>query len=433
MLAAEYDALHPQIPQQYHNFLNVFSKSKGTSLPPRRTYDHKIELEPGTTLPFGLIYSLSEVEQLALKMFLDENLANRFIRPSQSPAGALVLFIKKKDGSLCLTVDYHGINKITKKDRYPLPLIPDLLDHLCAAHVFTKINLRSAYNLIHIVEGNEWKTVFHMRYSSYEFLVMHYRLTNTPASFQRFMNDIFKDMLDVCVIIYLDDILIYSADPNKHKEHVTEVLCQLRTHSLFAKIEKCEFSVDTTSFLSFIVSPNGLHMDKLKIQVIRDWPTPQKVRDIQLFLGFTNFYHCFIANYSNMTIPLTRLTRKKEPWLWSPACKEAFNLLKRAFTSTPILHHFNPSLPPIVETDASDYAITGILSVCTNDGNVHQSPFTAAHSTALSSITTPTTRNSSQYSRPSRYGVTTWNPRITPLMSSPTTRTYYTSPPPRCS
>jgi hypothetical protein len=370
-LAAEYDALRPQIPQQYHNFLDVFSKSKGTSLPPRRTYDHKIELEPSTTPPFGPIYSLSKVEQLALKMFLDENLANRFIRPSQSPAGAPVLFIKKKDGSLRLAIDYCGINKITKKDRYLLPLIPDLLDCLRAARVFTKIDLCSAYNLVHIAEGDKWKTAFRTCYGSYEFLVMHYRLTNAPASFQRFMNDIFKDMLDVCVVIYLDDILIYSADPNKHKEHVTEVLRRLRAHSLFAKIEKCEFSVDTTSFLSFVVSPNGLHMDESRIQVIRDWPTPQKVRDVQSFLGFANFYHRFIANYSDMTIPLTRLMRKKEPWLWSPACKEAFNLLKRAFASAPILHHFDPSLPPIVETNASDYAIARILSIRTNNGDVH--------------------------------------------------------------
>ena len=133
--------LRPNVPTEYHNYLDVFSKSKGTTLPPRRSYDHKIELEDGATPPFGLIYSLSEVEQLALRQFLDENLSNHFIRPSQSPSSAPILFIKKKDGSLRLAVDYRGLNRITRKDRYPLPLIPDLLDRLRTANVFTKIDL----------------------------------------------------------------------------------------------------------------------------------------------------------------------------------------------------------------------------------------------------------------------------------------------------
>jgi hypothetical protein len=375
VLAAKYDALCSQVPAQYHNYLDVFSKSKGTTLPPRRPYNHKIDLDPGTTPPFGLIYSLSEVEQLALKTFLDKNLVNQFICPSQSPAGAPVLFIKKKDSSLHLAINYRGINKITKKDRYPLPLIPDLLDHLCSACIFTKIDLHSAYNLVRIAAGNKWKTAFQTRFGSFEFLVMHYGLTNAPASFQRFMNDIFKDMLDVCVVIYLDDILIFSTDSDSDQKHVLEVLHQLCTNSLFTKIEKCKFSITTTSFLGFVISPEGLQMDESKIQVICNWPTPQKVKDVQSFLGFTNFYRCFITNYLDITVPLTRLTHKNEPWHWSPSCDEAFRLLKNSFISAPILHHFDLSLPPIVETDASDYAIAGILLVCTDDGDVHPVTF----------------------------------------------------------
>jgi len=156
--------------------LDVFSKSKGTTLPPRRSYDHKIELGDGMTPPFGPIYSLSEVEQFALRQFLDENLSNHFIRPSQSPSGAPILFIKKKDGSLRLTVDYRGLNRISRKDLYPLPLIPDPLDGLRAAHVFSKIDLRGAYNLVRISDGDEWKTAFRTRYGSYEFQVMHMSL-----------------------------------------------------------------------------------------------------------------------------------------------------------------------------------------------------------------------------------------------------------------
>jgi hypothetical protein len=289
-LAAEYATLCPQVPGHYHDYLDVFSKSKGMTLPLRHSYNHKIELDPSTMPPFSPIYLLSKVEQLALKEFLNKNLMNQFICPSHSPSGTPILFIKKKDGLLHLAVDYQGLNKITKKDRYPLPLIPDLLDHLCSAHVFTKVDLRGMYNLVCIADGNKWKTAFQTRYGSYEFLIMHYSLTNTPTSFQRFMNNVFKDMLDMCIVIYLDNILIYSDDPAKHNDHVRKVLHCLCTNNLYAKIEKCKFSVTTTSFLGFVISPEGLQMDDSKIQVIRDWPTPQKVKDVQLFLSFTNFY-----------------------------------------------------------------------------------------------------------------------------------------------
>jgi len=272
-LAAEFNELWPQIPKDYHDYLDVFSKRKGMTLPLRRPHDHHIDLMDDTTPPFGPIYSLSEVEQLALREFLDENLKNQFIRPSQSSAGAPILFIKKKDGSLRLAVDYRGLNKVTKKDRYPLPLIPDLLDHLHSTRIYTKLDLRGAYNLVRIASRDEWKTAFRTRYGSYEFLVMHYGLTNAPASFQRFMNEVFKDLTDVCVVIYLDDILIYSDNPDEHLKHVRKVLRRLCANNLYAKVEKCAFSVDTTDFLGFVVGPDGLRMDESKIQVIRDWPT----------------------------------------------------------------------------------------------------------------------------------------------------------------
>ena len=183
-LAAEYTSLKHLVPIIYHAFLDVFSKRKGTTLPPCCSHDHRINLMDNATPPFSPIYLLSEVELLALREFLDENLKNKMIRPSQSSAGAPILFIKKKDGSLCLAVDYRGLNKITKKDQYPLPLIPDLLDRLHSACVFTKLDLHGAYNLVCIVDSDEWKTAFRMQYGSYEFQVMHYGLTNAPASFQ---------------------------------------------------------------------------------------------------------------------------------------------------------------------------------------------------------------------------------------------------------
>ena len=164
------------------------------------------------------------------------------------------------------------------------------MDRLRSTCVFTKLDLCGAYNLVRIADGNEWKTAFRMWYGSYKFQVMHYGLTNTPASFQQFMNEVFKDMLDVSIVVYLDDILVYSDNPDDHIKHIHQVLEHLRANNLFIKVNKCDFSVDTMNFLGFIVSPDGLKMDDAKIQVIHDWPAPQCVKDIQSFLGFANFY-----------------------------------------------------------------------------------------------------------------------------------------------
>ena len=281
-----------------------------------------------------------------------------FICSSSSVHAALVLFVRKKDGSLHLCMDFRGLNKITKKDRYPLSHITDLLDALSRVQIYTKIDLRHAYHLVHISARDEWKTSFCTRYGSYEWLVMPFGLMNAPAVFQWFVNTVFADLLDVCVIVYLDDILIYSADKASHKEHVQEVLRRLHKHGLYAKPEKCEFHTDSTEYLGYQLSPSGLTMSLDKVQTIQDWPEPQKVKDIQSFLGFTNFYRQFIDNYSDIVTPLTCLTRKGTAWSFIDSCRSAFCKLKDAITSAPM----------IVETNASDYAIAGILSLhCSDD------------------------------------------------------------------
>ena len=254
---------------------------------------------------FNTTYSLSPSELESLRTFLDEHLAMGFIHPSSSAHAAPVLFVHKKDGSLCLCMDFRGLNKITKKDRYPLPCITDLLDAPSRARIYTKINLRHAYHLVHISAGDEWKTSFRTRYGSYEWLVMPFGLMNAPAAFQQFVNTVFADLLDVCVIIYLNDILIYSADKASHKEHVQEVLWRLCKHGLYAKPERCEFHTDSTEYLRYQLSPSGLTMSPDKVQTIQDWPEPRKVKDIQFFLGFANFYQWFIDNYSDIVTPLT--------------------------------------------------------------------------------------------------------------------------------
>jgi hypothetical protein len=370
------------IPAEYHDYADVFSKSKAQILAPHRPYDLKIELEDGSEPPPGRIYSLSPSELQSLREFIDEHLALGFIRPSASPHGAPVLFVKKKDGSLRLCVDYRGLNKISRKDRYPLPLISDLLDSPGKARIYTKIDLRHAYHLVRIGEGDEWKTTFRTRYGSFEWLVMPFGLSNAPAAFQRFMNDVFSDMLDVNVVVYLDDILIYSDNPDDHHRHVIEVLRRLRKHGLYAKPEKCEFSRTSVEYLGYVLSPQGLTMAKDKVQTILDWPEPRKVKDIQSFLGFANFYRRFIFNYSHLSVPLTRLTRKHAPWNFDTKARTAFEQIKQAFTSAPVLAHWIPHSKMIVETDASDYALAAILSAYDPDGELHPIAFHSRSFTA---------------------------------------------------
>lgn len=297
------------LPTTYHDFANVFSEEDAFSLPPHREYDLKIETVDGEVPPIGHVYSLSEAELTALCKYIDENLKAGSIYPSSSSHGAPILFAKKKDGSLRLCVDYRGLNRITKKDKYPLPLIADLLDAPGRARIYTKLDLRHAYHLLRIAPGDEWKTAFCTRYGSYEFKVVPEGLSNAPAAFQRFLNTVFSDLLDVNVIVYLDDILIYSDDPADHEDHVREVLRRLRANGLYCKLPKCEFSVTTCEYLGYILSPDGFRMSPDKIDAVTDWPTPRKVKDVQSFLGFCNLYRRFIYAYSDITVPLTRLTR----------------------------------------------------------------------------------------------------------------------------
>ena len=351
------------IPSEYHDYTDVFSKSKADTLPPHRPYDLKINLEEGTSPPLGPIYSLSPAELATLHEFIDEHLKSGFIHPTNSPYGAPILFVKKKNGQLQLCMDFRGLNQITKKDRYPLLLIADLLDAPRKAQVYTKINLRHTYHLVHITEGDEPKTAFWTCYESYKWCLMPSRLTNAPAAFQHFMNDIFADLLDICTVIYLDDILIYSNSMSDHILHVQEALQCLWDNRLYASAEKCDFHSSSMEYLGFILSPDGLTMNPTKIQVIQDWPEPHKVWDIQSFLGFANFYWWFIYNYSDIVIPLTCLTQKGTLWHFSNNCQNAFTAIKKAFTCAPVITHWVPDAQITVETDASDYAVAAILSI----------------------------------------------------------------------
>ncbi len=256
------------IPVDYHEFHKVFSGAKANILPPHWPYNLQISLEEGAKPFHGLIYS-SPPELAALWEFLEEHTWNDFIHPTKSLWGSLVLFVKKKDGSLCLCVDFCTLNKVMEKDHYPLPLITDLLNALGPARIYMKIDLKHAYHLICIAEGDKPKTAFQTCYGSFEWRVMPFGLSNAPAVFQQFINDVLGDLLDICAISYLDNILIYYDSLDKHKDHVQDMLWWLQDAGLYANPKKCTFHTDTVEYLSFILSPGGLCMDPVKVLTIQ--------------------------------------------------------------------------------------------------------------------------------------------------------------------
>ncbi len=262
---------------KYCDFRDVFSGEKAGTLAPHRPYDLQINVEEGVKPVHGPIYSLSPPELMALWEFLKEHTRSGFIHPSKSPWGSPVLFIKKKDGSLCLCMDFHALNRVMEKDHYPLPLILDLLTSPAPTRIYSKIDLKHAYHLVHIAEGDEPKTAFCTHYGSYEWQVMPFGLSNALASFQRFINEVLGDLMDVCMVGYLDDILVYSDSLEDHQNHVWEVLRCLHKAGLYANLKKCKFHTDTVEYLGFILSPKGLQMDPTKVSTIQDWPEPWKV------------------------------------------------------------------------------------------------------------------------------------------------------------
>jgi hypothetical protein len=353
----------------------LFSKVAADIFPPHRPYDHRIPLKEGCEPPFGPLYSLSRPELVALKAFLEENLTKGFIRQSSSSAGAPILFVKQGDGSLRLVVDYRGINEITVKNRYPIPLIRETLMGLSKARWFTKLDVRGAYNLIRMAEGEEWKTAFRTRYGLFKSLVMPFGLTNAPADFQRFINDALALILDRFASAYLDDILIYSDILEEHREQVRQVLEKLLAAGLHLKPEKCEFYQKEVKYLGLIIGTDVIKMDPDKIAAVHDWPIPQKVKDVRSFLGFANFYRSFIRRYSELAQPLTRLTRKGVAFKWGIEEQAAFAALQLSFTSAPILRRFDHPRDIVVETDTSDYVSAGVLSQYDDDGLLHPIAF----------------------------------------------------------
>jgi transposase InsO family protein len=360
---------------KYRDFFNTRNADRLAS---HRATDHAIELRPDTEPPYMRTYNMSPAELKALDKYINDALAKGWIRESQSPAGAPILFVPKKSGELRLCVDYRGLNAITVKNRYPLPLASELLDRLGGSVVFSKIDLRNAYHRIRIREGDEWKTAFRTRYGHFEYLVLPFGLTNAPATFQAYINRALRGLVDDFCIVYLDDILIFSKSEEEHYQHLELVIERLRRAELYANPKKCEFFKAELEYLGFLVNENGLRMDPSRIETISDWRShpPKTYRDIQVFIGFCNFYRRFIYNFAGIARPLHLLLRGmkkgRKPGLiadnWQAPQQEAFERLIDAFISAPVLRHYDPDRKLRMETDASGSAYAGILSQKWEDG-----------------------------------------------------------------
>ncbi|KAK3534572.1 hypothetical protein QTP86_016661 [Hemibagrus guttatus] len=265
-------AAHGHLPHQYMDFLEVFSEERAARLPSHQVWDCAIDLLPNTSLPMGRIYPLSLPESKAMEEYIETALAAGHIRPSTSSAAAGFFFVGKRDGGLRPCIDYRGLNAITVRYSCTLPLVPAALEQLRGARVFSKLDLRSAYNLVRIREGDEWKTAFHITSGHYEYCVMPFGLTNAPAVFQALINGVFQDLLGKGVIAYIADILVYSSSMEEHVRMVREVLCRLQQHHLYVKLEKCEFLLSTVTFLGYVISRHGVEMDVVKVQAVTEWP-----------------------------------------------------------------------------------------------------------------------------------------------------------------
>lgn len=352
------------LPPEIAHRAAVFSEEAAKQPPTLEGAEHCIDLIEGAEPPQRPIYPLSQRQLGELAAYIKENLANGRIIESGSPAGAPILFVPKKDGTMRLCVDYRGLNKITIKNRYPLPLISELIDRMIGARYFTKLDLRDAYHRIRIRKEDRWKTAFKTRYGQFEYTVMPFGLTNAPATFQAYINRALAGLVDVFCVVYLDDILIYSRTREEHTQHILQVLDRLEQFQLFAKPSKCSFYQERVEFLGFIIDQEGITMDPKRVESIQSWPAPESTHDIQVFLGFANFYRRFIEGYSRITTPITALLQGcgAGPFQWTTAAAEAFDILKKAFASAKVLRYWNPDRPTRVETDASNKAISGILS-----------------------------------------------------------------------
>ncbi|KAK1664854.1 hypothetical protein QYE76_053013 [Lolium multiflorum] len=342
-------------------FGDVFPEEVPAGLPPLRGIEHQIDLIPGASLPNRAPYRTNPEETKEIQKQVQALLDKGYIRISLSPCAVPVILVSKKDGTWRMCVDCRAINNITIRYRHPIPRLEDMLDELSGAVVFSKIDLRSGYHQIRMKEGDEWKTAFKTKFGLYEWLVMPFGLTNAPSTFMRLMNHVLREFIGKFVVVYFDDILIYSRNESDHIIHIRHVLQVLRDNQLYGNLEKCTFCKDKVIFLGYVVSKHGVEVDESKIEAIQNWPTPMNVSQVRSFHGLAGFYRRFVPNFSTIAAPLNDLTKKGVVFEWGAAQDHAFDELKRLLTSAPLLAlpDFNKQFE--IECDASGIGIGGVL------------------------------------------------------------------------
>jgi hypothetical protein len=332
-----YEAILPEIQDipVVCEFLDVFPEDL-PGLPLERDVEFVIKLKLGTAPISRRSYRMPPNELVELKTQLQDLLEKGFIRPSSSPWGCPAIFVKK-DQTLRMCVDYRPLNEVTIKNKYPLPWIDILFDQLTRARVFSKIDLRSGYHQIRIRPEDIPKTAFTTRYGLFEYLVMSFGLTNAPAHFTYLMNLVFMPELDKFVVVFIDDILIYSKNEEEHAKHLRIVLTRLREHQLYAKFRKCTFWLEEIQCLGHVLSANGIVVDPSKVKDILEWKPPTTVHQVRSFLGLASYYRRFIQDFSKIVKPITSLLKNDTKFNWSSGCNEAFEQLKALLTTALVL------------------------------------------------------------------------------------------------
>ena len=338
---------------------NVFGEVVG--VPEGRPVEFQIKLVPGASPIIKRPTRMGPKELVELKQQLEELEKKGFIRPSSSCWGSPVVFVKKHDGTMRMCIDYRELNKVTIKNKYPLPRIDDLFDQLNGAKVFSRLDLAFGFHQMKVEEESIKYTAFNTRYGLYEFLVMPFGLTNAPSYFVDLMNRMFRDFLDKFVVVFIDDILIYSKSEEEHAKHLHQVLSKLSIHGLKAKFSKCTFWQYGVKFLGHIITHEGIRVDTGKVVAVQSWARPRTVTEVRSFLGMAGYYRRFIKDFSRIAIPLTQLTRKEQPYLWTTKCEQAFEQLKKALVEAPVLliPEVNEELE--VYTDASSSGLGAVL------------------------------------------------------------------------
>ncbi|GBG64030.1 hypothetical protein CBR_g40277 [Chara braunii] len=349
----------PRITELPNAYNDVFEGPHGVV--PDRPICHEIILEDGAVPPSGCISRMSEEELSVLRAQLDDLLEKGWIRPSSSPYGAPVLFVRKKNKDLRLCIDYRKLNAQTIRNTGPLPRIDDLLERLGGTKFFSKLDLKSGYHQLEIRKEDRYKTAFTTRYGHFEWLVMPSGLTNAPATFQAAMTTKYGHMLDRYVLIYLDDILVYSLSLDEHVEHLRTVLERLRQAKYKANRDKCEFARQELEYLGHYVTPQGIRPLADKIEALRVWPEPTNTTDVRSFMGLAGYYQRFITGYSRIAAPMTRLQSPKVPFVFDDDARRSFQALKTAMLMAPVLSIYDPTLPTRVTTNASGYGIGAVL------------------------------------------------------------------------